>query len=202
MAGCAAPDASGSAVTEPPAASAAGTKTETNEQRPPAPPPDAFADVVGLRPPEWEVRGWLGSTPLRLAELRGKVVLVRWFTSPSCPHCSASAKALNHLDEKFRSRGLVVLGFYHHKSDAPLRDAMVADYARGYGFRFPVAIDDDWRTLRRWWLDARERDYTSVSFLIDKQGVVRHVHPGGTIDLDAPDGKRLAASVEALLVRP
>jgi len=39
--------------------------------------------------------------------------------------------------------------------------------------------DPDWRTLKRWWLDTGDRDLTSVSFLIDRQGVIRHIHPGG-----------------------
>jgi hypothetical protein len=40
-------------------------------------------------------------------------------------------------------------------------------------------VDPDWRTLRRWWLDGGKRRWTSVTFLLDRKGVVRHVHPGG-----------------------
>ena len=156
-------------------------------------------DPIGTTAPEWQLEGWLHSPPLRLSALRGKVVLARWFTSPSCPYCAASSRALTTLHRRFRDNGLVVVGIYHHKDDEPLRDGAVAEYAKGYGFDFPVAIDPEWRTLRRWWLDGYDRDYTSVSFLIDKRGVIRHVHPGGTIDLDTPDGKALLEKVEALL---
>jgi len=74
---------------------------------------------------------------------------------------------------------LEVLGIYHHNSDDPLQPANVRKYARQFGFKFPVAVDPDWPTLRRWWLDTGERDWTSVSFLLARQGVIRYVHPGG-----------------------
>ena len=75
------------------------------------------------------------------------------------------------------------------------------DWARGYGFQFPVAIDRDWRTLRRWWLDGQHRDFTSVSFLIDQRGVIRYVHPGGTLALGSPYYATLRAQIDALLAR-
>jgi hypothetical protein len=74
---------------------------------------------------------------------------------------------------------VVVVGLYHHKSDAPLDPAAVRRSAEKFGFRFPVAVDPRWRTLRRWWLGGSDRKWTSVSFLIDRGGVVRFVHPGG-----------------------
>ena len=70
--------------------------------------------------------------------MRGKVVLVRWFTSTDCPYCSATAPALNQLDEDFRGKGLVVVSMYHHKDDAhPLDVAKVRGWVGDYKFRFP-----------------------------------------------------------------
>src|SRR5579871_1426176 len=78
------------------------------------------AELLGKPAPAWEVGEWLNSRPLTLKGLRGKVVLVRWFASTSCPHCSATAPALNQLDHDLGPRGLVVVGMYHHKDDDPL----------------------------------------------------------------------------------
>jgi peroxiredoxin len=47
------------------------------------------------------------------------------------------------------------------------------------GFTFPVALDADWTALNRWWPDLEKRGWTSVSFVVDKQGIIRYVHPGG-----------------------
>jgi peroxiredoxin len=158
-------------------------------------------ELVGKPAPAWEVSDWMNSPPLSVAALRGKVVLVRWFTSTDCPYCSATAPALNQLDDDLRAKGLVVVGMYHHKDDAhPLDVAKVRAAVDGdYKFKFPVAVDRDWRTLRRWWLDARRRDFTSVSFLIDKKGIIRRVHPGGAMALGGKDYREMRAAIERLL---
>jgi len=100
--------------------------------------------LIGTRPPEWQVEHWLNSEPLRLAELKGKVVLVRWWTAPGCAFCTASAPALNEFYREYHSRGLEIIGFYHHKSEGPLRVKTVKRQAQEFGFKFPVAIDTDW----------------------------------------------------------
>ena len=138
----------------------------------------AHSKLIGTALPEWSVTDWIHSAPLSLEQLRGQVVLVRWWTGPGCPYCSASAPYLNRWHQQYRSQGLVVLGFYHHKSDEPWTRAQVARLAAQLGFRFPIAIDPEWRTLKRWWLDGQDRTATSVSFLIDRQGILRYVHPG------------------------
>lgn len=156
-------------------------------------------DLIGKAAFAWDVPEWIGSPPLTLAGLRGKVVLVRWFTSPDCPYCHASAPALNRFHRDYAHRGLVVVGMYHHKSDEPLTLDAVRGWVRDYGFGFPVGIDRDWRTLRRWWLTGPKRDFTSVSFLIDRRGVIRQIHPGGTLGLDTPDFRSMQAKIEELL---
>ena len=156
--------------------------------------------LIGKQPPEWTVTHWIHSAPLQLKDLRGKVVLVRWWTAPDCPYCKASAPALNDFYEKYKSRGLQVLGFYHHKSSAPLEAQKVKTYAENLGFQFPVAIDVDWKTLEEWWLKNDAHKFTSVSFLLDRNGVVRHIHPGGDIVKGKKDYEQLHRRIEELLV--
>ena len=155
----------------------------------------AAADLIGTKPPEWTVREWLNSEPLTLAGLRGKVVLVRWWTGPACPYCAGTAPVLNALWKEHRERGLVVVGMYHHKERTPLTREHVAAQAQRLGFEFPVGVDDDWKTLRRWWLDGREHAWTSVTFVLDREGAIRHVHPGGEIAEGSDDAKALRAAV-------
>ncbi|HUG36776.1 MAG TPA: hypothetical protein VML54_07485, partial [Candidatus Limnocylindrales bacterium] len=75
-------------------------------------------------------------------------------------------------------------------------------WADELGFEFPVAIDAGWRTLRAWWLDGRPRAWTSVSFLLDRQGVIRHVHPGGQYVQGGAEHAALEAAIERLLAQP
>ncbi len=136
------------------------------------------ADLIGTKARGWEGVEWLDTEPIRLEDLRGKVVLVRWWTD-SCPYCRRSAPALNEFHARYARRGLIVIGMYHPKPiDRSITASEIRAAAQERGFGFPIAIDRGWSVLRDWWLDGGRRSATSVSFLIDRQGVIRHVHPG------------------------
>lgn len=162
-------------------------------------PLKAAEKLIGTTPSEWQVTNWMNSAPLNLADLRAKVVLVRWWTAPECPYCRATAPALNEFYGQYHAQGLEVLGFYHHKSPEPLKPEMVKKYAADFGFKFPLAIDADWKTLHQWWLDNAQRNFTSVSFLIDRHGVIRHIHPGGEYVKGDKDYAAMKARIEELL---
>ncbi len=142
---------------------------------------DAGADRIGVPAPSFEFDGWLNSAPLSLDELKGKVVLVRWWTE-TCPFCASSAPALRALDTIYSPAGLEVIGVYHPKADrdSPLNVERVERAVAARQLDFPIAIDWDWRngTLADWWLTGPDRPATSVTFLLDKNGVIQYVHPG------------------------
>lgn len=155
--------------------------------------------IVGKPVPAWDV-DWMGEAAIAPADLRGQVVLVRWFTE-GCPYCAATAPTLVALHDELAGRGLRVIGMYHHKSDEPLEATKVKALAARFGFGFPVAIDHDWKTLRRWWLDQHE-GWTSVSFLIDRRGVVRFVHTGGSYEPGSADAAQMRRWIDQLLAEP
>ncbi|MBI3851510.1 MAG: TlpA family protein disulfide reductase [Verrucomicrobia bacterium] len=155
--------------------------------------------LIGTKASEWQVDHWLNSPPLKLANLRGMVVLVRWWTAPDCPYCAATAPALNEFYANYHQKGLEVVGLYHHKSSEPLNVEHVKKFSESFEFKFPVAIDSDWKTLHRWWLDRDEQAWTSVSFLIDRKGVIRHIHPGGQYVKGDKDYAAIKAKIEELL---
>lgn len=159
------------------------------------------AELIGTPAPEWTVSRWFQSPPLSLGDLAGKVVLVRWFTSDDCPYCSATAPSLNLLHRKYGERGLAVIGMYHHKGKGAPDPDDVGATVEQYGFSFPVAIDADWKTLRRYWLGSK-RTFTSVSFLLDREGRIRYIHPGGAYAPESPDFARLTEEIETLLATP
>ena len=165
--------------------------------------------LVGRPSPDWPARQWVQGGPLQLDDLRGKVVLLRFFMDAGCPLCSATAPALNALHEEFAPRGLVVIGMYTPKPrPRPTTVAQVKEHVAAYGFAFPVAVDDDWAALRRLWLDrVPGADFTSSSLLVDREGVVRHVHPGGVYAPSAKDASArrdydaLRSAIERALAR-
>ncbi len=94
-----------------------------------------------------------------------------------------------------------MVGVYHHKSDAPMTRAHVEQQTEKFGFDFPVAIDADWATLERWWLKGDEQRWTSVTFVLDRAGVIRHIHPGGAYRKGEPDYEALVKAIEGELAR-
>jgi peroxiredoxin len=167
-----------------------------------APPAEVGRELVGTRPSEWALTDWQNSRLLTLAGLRGKVVLIRWWTAPDCSYCSASADALNRFAARYRERGLVVIGAYHHKEDTPLTPEHVATQAKRLGLTFPVAIDRDWKTLNAWWLEKTKRGWTSVTFLVGRDGRIAHVHGGGAYFEGEPGYAALEKAIEAAVQQP
>jgi peroxiredoxin len=165
--------------------------------------------VLGKPAPEWGAHRWVEGGPLSVAGLRGRVVLVRFFMSPECPYCRGTAPSLNELYRDFGTAGLVVVGMFTPKpKPRPTSVEEVRKYVEAYGFQFPVAVDDDWSALRALWLDqVPDAAFTSSSLLIDKGGIVRHVHAGGLFAKDGDaqarrDYKALRAAIEKLLADP
>ena len=135
-------------------------------------------DRLGLPAPRIALQHWLHSAPLEMDALRGKVVLIRWWTE-GCPFCASTAPALGELNRKYAGRGLAVIGIFHPKPAGDWSVERMRAASEHLGFTFPVALDADWTALRRWWPDLEKRGWTSVSFIVDKQGIIRYVHPGG-----------------------
>jgi peroxiredoxin len=161
-----------------------------------------YQHLLGTKAPAWTVSHWINTEPMDLADLRGKVVLVRWWTGPRCPFCRASAAALNDWNQSYQDDGLVVIGFYHHKSPSPLYLEEVAMLAQEMGFTFPIGIDSNWTTLQRWWLDpVPDAKFTSVSFLVDHEGVISHIHPGGDYVKGDDDHAAMQEAIEEQLQR-
>lgn len=139
------------------------------------------ADLIGTPAPPFRFDAWLNSPPLSLQDLRGEVVLVRWWTD-TCPFCASSSPALRALDREYAEKGLRVIGVFHPKAgrDDPMDVERVERAVEARRFVFPVTIDWDWRngTLKDWWLSGPDREATSVTFILDKTGTIRFIHPG------------------------
>ncbi|MBK9109897.1 MAG: TlpA family protein disulfide reductase [Saprospiraceae bacterium] len=134
---------------------------------------------VGDRAPEFSKMIWLHSPELQLANLQGKVVLLRWWTD-GCVFCVQSADALNEWHQRYADSGLVVIGLYHPKPEPRILDPEeVREFVREKGFQFPIGIDQDWTNLYKFWLGRTPKEFTSVSFLIGKDGKIIYIHPGG-----------------------
>ena len=149
-----------------------------------SPAPREGAELSGVRAPSLELDRWIDSSPREIEDLRGQVVLIRWWTD-TCPFCSTSAPALNNWQRVYADRGLRVIGVCHPKPRGPASRALVRQALDRFGFTFPTAVDPDWEALDRWWLSHSPRGWTSVSFLLDKKGLIRYIRPDGEYHREA-----------------
>jgi peroxiredoxin len=140
--------------------------------------PKEGLELIGTKAPPLNGLKWLNTKPLDIESLRGKVVLIR-FWLVGCPLCENTAPALVELYNKYKNEGFIVIGIHHPKSERTKDPELVRITAEKFGFDFPVAQDNSWKVINSYWLDGKERSFTSVSFLIDKEGIIRFVHDGG-----------------------
>jgi hypothetical protein len=140
---------------------------------------DSPGELLGQPARAWSFTRWVDSPALTQESLRGKLVLIRWFNT-GCKYCGNTLPGLEALRTRYAAQGLVVIGVFHPKPIGKVDDAFVRRTARKLGFRGPLAVDEDWSTLNRWWLaNHPDRNWTSVSFLVDQDGVVRWAQGGG-----------------------
>jgi thiol-disulfide isomerase/thioredoxin len=118
------------------------------------------------------IAGWDNSPPLTLAALRGKVVLIDFWTY-SCINCQRTIPFLQQWWSRYRGMGLVIIGV-HSPEFAFERDAGNVRRAAGeLGVTWPVALDSGMAT----W-NAYGNQYWPAEYLIDKRGKIRHTHFG------------------------
>lgn len=140
--------------------------------------PEEGKELIGQKAPEFSGLTWINTEPLTIKELRGKVVLIR-FWLVGCPYCRNTAPALVELHERYKDEGLVVIGIHHPKSERTKDPEVAVKQADVFGFNFPVAHDKNWNTINRFWLNSGNKSFTSSSVLIDREGIIRFVHDGG-----------------------
>jgi hypothetical protein len=129
------------------------------------------------RPLDLKRLHWVHAPPGTQLNLDGRVTLVRWFTN-RCPYCARSIPAIMRLQEEFGESGFQTVAVYHPKPPAKVRDRDALSAAADLGYRGPLAVDPDWSVLENIYLSKHPEGATSVSFLLDRFGNVRHVHPG------------------------
>jgi thiol-disulfide isomerase/thioredoxin len=138
--------------------------------------PDATGLVnCGSAPDFAGITAWLntpGGKPLSLAALRGKVVLVDFWTY-SCINCQRTLPHVEAWYHKYEKDGFVVVGVHTPEFSFEHVVANVKSEAAQLGVHYPVAIDDNYAT----W-DAYDNEYWPADYLIDADGDVRHVHFG------------------------
>ena len=136
-----------------------------------------------------EIRGiesWINSGPLTLSDLKGKVVLIDFWTY-SCINCIRTQPYLNEWYESYKQNGLEIIGV--HAPEFKFEEIVenVQSEVKKAKILYPVALDNDFAT----W-NAFSNQYWPSIYLIDKNGKVRYTHAGeGNYDVTESTIQRL-----------
>lgn len=132
--------------------------------------------------PEFKgINHWINSAPLTMAQLRGKVVLVEFWTY-DCINCIHVLPHVKQWHERYKDQGLVVVGVHTPEYGHEKILGNVQAAVKRFGIGYPVAQDNDYRT----W-DAFGNRYWPALYLIDQNGriVYQHFGEGGYDDTEA-----------------
>jgi cytochrome c biogenesis protein CcdA/thiol-disulfide isomerase/thioredoxin len=127
---------------------------------------------LGPAPELTGINGWLNSDPLTMKSLRGKVVLVDFWTY-SCINCIRTLPYVTSWYEKYKDQGLVVIGVHTPEFAFEHKKENVAEALKKYKITYPVAQDNDYATWQ-----AYSNRYWPAHYLIDAQGNIRETHFG------------------------
>ena len=115
---------------------------------------------------------WLNSEPLKLENLRGKVVMVEFWTF-GCWNCRNIEPYVKEWHKKYASKGLVVIAVHSPEFKYEYDVEKVKTYIQEHRIPYAVPIDNEFRN----WRQYRNR-YWPTLYLIDKQGNIQYTHIG------------------------
>lgn len=115
---------------------------------------------------------WFNSDPLKLSELRGKVVMVDFWTY-TCINCIRTLPYLRNWHEKYADKGLVIIGVHTPEFEFEKDAANVQKAIKDFDLKYPVMQDNNFATWR-----AYDNHYWPAKYLVDKNGKIRYTHFG------------------------
>lgn len=137
-----------------------------------APADLANLPVEGVMPPLTGATTWINTPPLTTEQLRGKVVVVDFWTY-SCINCIRSIPYVRAWTEKYKDQGLVVIGVHTPEFAFEKSEANVRQNVQRLGITYPVAMDNEFAIWR-----AFKNQYWPAHYFIDAKGQIRHHHFG------------------------
>ena len=114
------------------------------------------------------ISAWINSPPLNISQLKGKVVLVDFWTY-SCINCIRTIPFLNALQSEYGNDGLVIIGVHTPEFQFEHNLTNVENAVKRFNITYPVALDNNYST----W-DAYGNEYWPADYLIDKNGDIRY----------------------------
>ena len=115
---------------------------------------------------------WFNSDPLTLERLKGKVVIIDFWTY-SCINCQRTMPYLRDWNEKYKDKGLVIIGVHSPEFEFEKSEKNVAQAIKDFRLTYPIVQDNDFATWR-----AYNNRYWPAKYIIDREVYIRYTHFG------------------------
>jgi thiol-disulfide isomerase/thioredoxin len=122
----------------------------------------------GLAPDLTGINGWINTEPLTQEDLKGKVVLIDFWTY-SCINCIRTLPHLSKIYDKYKNNGFILLGVHSPEFDFEKKKENVLNAVKEYDLKYPIALDNEHDTWK-----AYENQYWPAHYLLDINGNIRY----------------------------
>ncbi len=119
--------------------------------------------------PEFQdVTRWINSEPLTMAKLRGKVVLIHFWTN-GCSNCMNNYPHYRSWQKRYADKDVVIVGIHTPETEGEREIERIKEQAAKHGLKFPIAVDNDGANWRAW-----DNRYWPTVYVVDRHGIVRY----------------------------
>jgi thiol-disulfide isomerase/thioredoxin len=115
---------------------------------------------------------WINSAPLKLQDLRGRVVLIEFWTF-GCINCRNTLPFVKSWQDRYQAKGLTVISVHSPEFDEERNVESLRREVTSLDIRYAVVTDNDYETWNAYHVEA-----WPTAFLLDKQGRIRWMHVG------------------------
>lgn len=115
---------------------------------------------------------WFNSKPLTLAELKGKVVIIDFWTY-TCINCQRTFPYLKEWWKKYQDKGLIIIGVHAPEFEFEKDKKNLSQAIKDFNLTYPIVQDNDFSTWR-----AYANHYWPAKYIVDKDGFIRYTHFG------------------------
>jgi len=159
--------------------------------------PSVFGESISrgekIKAPDFvDISSWINSKPLSIEQLKGKVVLVDFWTY-SCINCIRTFPYLTRWYHDYKDKGFVIVGVHTPEFAFEKDKTNVEEATQRFKIEYPVALDNDYATWQ-----AYANHYWPAHYLIDQNGVVQEAHFGEGNYLETENAIRHLLGLEAL----
>jgi peroxiredoxin len=135
-----------------------------------------------------DVTRWINSKPLTLEQLRGKVVVVHFWTN-GCSNCMNNYPHYRAWQKRYAGKDVVIVGIHSPETTGEREIARIRQQAEKHGLKFPIAVDNDLANWRAW-----KNEVWPAVYVVDRKGVVRYGWEG-ELNFQGQKGEETVRSV-------